>query len=81
MIQYQLIIKYRKVFKMSKLTKQQIKELSIAQQKLNETRQLFEDFKLTYIEDLDHDLYDVLQDKIEDLETIENDIDKEFKLN
>jgi len=66
---------------MSKLTKQQIKELSIAQQKLNETRQLFEDFKLTYIEDLDHDLYDVLQDKIEDLETIENDIDKEFKLN
>tara|TARA_R110000822_G_scaffold24255_1_gene74144 strand:+ start:184 stop:429 length:246 start_codon:yes stop_codon:yes gene_type:complete len=81
MIQYQLIIKYRKVFKMSKLNKEQIKELSIAQQKLNETRQLFEDFKLTYIEDLDHDLYDVLQDKIEDLETIENDIDKEFKLN
>lgn len=66
---------------MSKLNKEQIKELSIAQQKLNETRQLFEDFKLTYIEDLDHDLYDVLQDKIEDLETIENDIDKEFKLN
>jgi len=66
---------------MSKLTNQQIKELSIAQQKLNEARQLFDDFKITYIEDLDHDLYDVLQDKIEDLEILENDIDKEFKLN
>ena len=66
---------------MSKLTNQQIKEISIAQQKLNEARQLFDDFKITYIEDLDHDLYDVLQDKIEDLEILENDIDKEFKLN
>jgi len=66
---------------MSKLTNQQIKELSIAQQKLNEARQLFDDFKITYVEDLDHDLYDVLQDKIEDLEILENDIDKEFKLN
>jgi len=72
---------YRKVYKMSKLTNQQIKELSIAQQKLNEARQLFDDFKITYVEDLDHDLYDVLQDKIEDLEILENDIDKEFKLN
>tara|TARA_R100001244_G_C5072788_1_gene111819 strand:+ start:285 stop:485 length:201 start_codon:yes stop_codon:yes gene_type:complete len=66
---------------MSKLTNQQIKEISIAQQKLNEARQLFDDFKITYVEDLDHDLYDVLQDKIEDLEILENDIDKEFKLN
>ena len=66
---------------MSKLTKQQIKEISIAQGKLNEARQLFEDFKITYVEDLENIYYDILQDKIEDLEIIENDIDKEFKLN
>tara|TARA_R110001583_G_scaffold37587_1_gene122276 strand:+ start:673 stop:912 length:240 start_codon:yes stop_codon:yes gene_type:complete len=77
MIQYQLIIKYRKVFKMSKLTKQKIKELSIAQQKINEARQLLESFNESNI---DHSSYDFMRDKIEDLEIVENDIDTEFEL-
>ena len=77
MIQYQLMNKERKVYKMSKLTKQKIKELSIAQQKINEARQLLESFNESNI---DHDSYDFMRDKIEDLEIVENDIDTEFEL-
>ena len=68
MIQSQLVNKYRKVYKMSKLTKQKIKELSIAQQKINEARQLLESFNESNI---DHDSYDFMR---------ENDIDTEFEL-
>ena len=77
MIQSLLVNKYRKVYKMSKLTKQKIKELSIAQQKINEARQLLESFNESNI---DHDSYDFMRDKIEDLEIVENDIDTEFEL-
>ena len=52
---------------MSKLTKQKIKELSIAQQKINEARQLLESFNESNI---DHSSYEI----------VENDIDTEFEL-
>ena len=63
-----------------KLNKNQIKELSKAQDLLNQSRQLFESFKDEYIDDLNYYSFDLLDDKIYELETIENDIDKEFKL-
>ncbi len=63
-----------------KLNKNQIKELSKAQDLLNQSRQLFESFKDEYIDNLNYYSFDLLDDKIYELETIENDIDKEFKL-
>ena len=63
-----------------KLNKNQIKELSKAQDLLNQSRQLFESFKEEYIDDLNYYSFDLLDDKIYELEIIENDIDKEFKL-
>ena len=63
-----------------KLNKNQIKELSKAQDLLNQSRQLFESFKDEYIDDLNYYSFDLLDDKIYELETIENDIDNEFKL-
>lgn len=63
-----------------KLNKNQIKELSKAQDLLNQSRQLFESFKDEYIDDLNYYSFDLLDEKIYELETIENDIDKEFKL-
>ena len=63
-----------------KLNKNQIKELSKAQDLLNQSRQLFESFKDEYIDDLNYYSFDLLDDKIYELETIENDIDKEFNL-
>lgn len=63
-----------------KLNKNQIEELSKAQDLLNQSRQLFESFKDEYIDDLNYYSFDLLDDKIYELETIENDIDKEFKL-
>ena len=63
-----------------KLNKNQIKELSKAQDLLNQSRQLFESFKVEYIDDLNYYSFDLLDEKIYELETIENDIDKEFKL-
>ena len=63
-----------------KLNKNQIKELSKAQDLLNQSRQLFESFKDEYIDDLNYYSFDLLDDKIYELEIIENDIDKEFKL-
>ena len=63
-----------------KLNKNQIKELSKAQDLLNQSRQLFEGFKEEYIDDLNYYSFDLLDDKIYELEIIENDIDKEFKL-
>jgi|TARA_B100002019_G_C21258729_1_gene595421 hypothetical protein len=63
-----------------KLNKNQIKELSKAQDLLNQSRQLFESFKEEYIDDLNYYSFDLLDDKIYELETIENDIDKEFNL-
>ena len=63
-----------------KLNKNQIKELLKAQDLLNQSRQLFESFKDEYIDDLNYYSFDLLDDKIYELETIENDIDKEFKL-
>tara|TARA_R100000353_G_scaffold4034_2_gene6087 strand:- start:84 stop:284 length:201 start_codon:yes stop_codon:yes gene_type:complete len=63
-----------------KLNKDQIKELLKAQDLLNQSRQLFESFKDEYIDDLNYYSFDLLDDKIYELETIENDIDKEFKL-
>tara|TARA_A100001035_G_scaffold95353_1_gene74806 strand:- start:40 stop:258 length:219 start_codon:yes stop_codon:yes gene_type:complete len=66
--------------KKMKLNKNQIKELSKAQDLLNQSRQLFESFKDEYIDNLNYYSFDLLDDKIYELETIENDIDKEFKL-
>lgn len=63
-----------------KLNKDQIKELLKAQDLLNQSRQLFESFKDEYIDDLNYYSFDLLDDKIYELETIENDIDKEFNL-
>ena len=63
-----------------KLNKNQIKELSKAQDLLNQSRQLFESFKDEYIDNLNYYSFDLLDDKIYELGTIENDIDKEFKL-
>lgn len=63
-----------------KLNKNQIEEISKAQDLLNQSRELFESFKDEYIDDLNYYLFDLLDDKIYELETIENDIDKEFKL-
>ena len=63
-----------------KLNKNQIKELLKAQDLLNQSRQLFESFKDEYIDDLNYYSFDLLDDKIYELETIENDIDKEFNL-
>jgi CTP:phosphocholine cytidylyltransferase-like protein len=63
-----------------KLNKNQIKELLKAQDLLNQSRQLFESFKEEYIDDLNYYSFDLLDDKIYELEIIENDIDKEFKL-
>jgi CTP:phosphocholine cytidylyltransferase-like protein len=63
-----------------KLNKNQIKELLKAQDLLNQSRQLFESFKEEYIDDLNYYSFDLLDDKIYELETIENDIDKEFNL-
>ena len=63
-----------------KLNKNQIKELSKAQDLLNQSRQLFESFKDEYIDNLNYYSFDLLDDKIYELETIENDIDKEFNL-
>lgn len=63
-----------------KLNKNQIKELSKAQDLLNQSRQLFESFKDEYIDDLNYYSFDLLDEKIYELETIENDIDKEFNL-
>ena len=63
-----------------KLNKNQIKELSKAQDLLNQSRQLFDSFKDEYIDDLNYYSFDLLDEKIYELETIENDIDKEFKL-
>jgi len=63
-----------------KLNKNQIKELSKAQDLLNQSRQLFESFKDEYIDNLNYYSFDLLDEKIYELETIENDIDKEFKL-
>tara|TARA_R100000406_G_C3103464_1_gene122587 strand:- start:1167 stop:1370 length:204 start_codon:yes stop_codon:yes gene_type:complete len=63
-----------------KLNKNQIKELSKAQDLLNQSRQLFESFKDEYIDDLNYYSFDLLDDKIYELETIENDIDNEFNL-
>ena len=63
-----------------KLNKNQIEELSKAQDLLNQSRQLFESFKDEYIDDLNYYSFDLLDDKIYELETIENDIDKEFNL-
>ena len=63
-----------------KLNKNQIKELSKAQDLLNQSRQLFESFKEEYIDDLNYYSFDLLDDKIYELETIENDIDNEFNL-
>ena len=63
-----------------KLNKNQIKELSKAQDLLNQSRQLFESFKEEYIDDLNYYSFDLLDEKIYELETIENDIDKEFNL-
>mgnify|MGYP003124638228 CR=1 FL=1 len=69
-----------------KLNKDQIKELLKAQDLLNQSRQLFESFKDEYIDNLNYysfdllDEMDLIDDKIYELETIENDIDKEFKL-
>ena len=63
-----------------KLNKNQIKELLKAQDLLNQSRQLFESFKDEYIDDLNYYSFDLLDEKIYELETIENDIDKEFKL-
>jgi len=63
-----------------KLNKNQIKELSKAQDLLNQSRQLFEGFKEEYIDDLNYYSFDLLDEKIYELETIENDIDKEFNL-
>ena len=62
------------------MNKNQIKELSKAQDLLNQSRQLFESFKDEYIDDLNYYSFDLLDDKIYELETIENDIDKEFNL-
>lgn len=66
--------------KKMKLNKNQIKELSKAQDLLNQSRQLFESFKDEYIDNLNYYSFDLLDEKIYELETIENDIDKEFKL-
>jgi len=63
-----------------KLNKKQIKELSTAQDLLNQSRQLFESFKDEYIDKMNCFEMDLLDDKIFELETIENEIDKEFKL-
>ncbi len=63
-----------------KLNKNQIKELSKAQDLLNQSRQLFESFKDEYIDNLNYYSFDLLDEKIYELETIENDIDKEFNL-
>lgn len=63
-----------------KLNKNQIEEISKAQDLLNQSRELFESFKDEHIDDLNYYLFDLLDDKIYELETIENDIDKEFKL-
>ena len=63
-----------------KLNKNQIEELSKAQDLLNQSRQLFESFKDEYIDNLNYYSFDLLDDKIYELETIENDIDKEFNL-
>ena len=63
-----------------KLNKNQIKELLKAQDLLNQSRQLFESFKDEYIDDLNYYSFDLLDEKIYELETIENDIDKEFNL-
>ena len=63
-----------------KLNKDQIKELLKAQDLLNQSRQLFESFKDEYIDDLNYYSFDLLDDKIYELETIENDIDNEFNL-
>ena len=63
-----------------KLNKDQIKELLKAQDLLNQSRQLFESFKDEYIDNLNYYSFDLLDEKIYELETIENDIDKEFNL-
>tara|TARA_R100001510_G_scaffold27675_1_gene24370 strand:- start:468 stop:671 length:204 start_codon:yes stop_codon:yes gene_type:complete len=63
-----------------KLNKNQIKELSKAQDLLNQSRQLFESFKDEYIDKMNCFEMDLIDDKIFELETIENEIDKEFKL-
>ena len=60
------------------ITKTQKKELSIIQNHIYEARQYLDEFREKFI--LDYMKKDLIQDCIEELEHIEDKIDKEFQL-
>ena len=61
------------------ITKTQKKELEIIQNRIYEARQDLDAFKDKFI--LDYMKEDLIQDCMDELEQIENKIDKEFQLN
>ena len=61
------------------ITKTQKKELEIIQNHIYEARQNLDEFKDKFI--LDYMKEDLIQDCMDELEQIENKIDKEFQLN
>ena len=63
-----------------KMTEKNKKILLEAQDKLNQARQLFDDFKFEYCERLNHYQEIDLDDVIYELEILENKIDDRFEL-
>ena len=63
------------------ITKRQKKELEKIQSVIWEPRYNLDDFKFKYREKLDYMKEKLIQDCIDELEQIENKIDKEFQLN
>ena len=62
------------------ITKTQKKELEKIQSVIWETRYNLDDFKFKYREKLDYMKEELIQDCMDELEQIENKIDKEFQL-
>mgnify|MGYP003120854932 CR=1 FL=1 len=63
-----------------KMTEKNKKTLLEAQDKLNQARQLFDDFKYEYCDRLNHYQEIDLDDVIYELEILENKIDDRFEL-
>ena len=63
-----------------KMTEKNKKILLDAQDKLNQARQLFDDFKFEYCERLNPFQESILDDAIYELETIEYKVDDQFEL-